>query len=103
MSPTDGSAGGGKCRASDAPRSSHTRLHRFFLTNTFLAGVFALAWLILRSGPKPSRFAYPCQQAALSTASLAFGVPVVSADWVEVAYATITPLFRTLSADRAEE
>ena len=53
-------------------------LRRFFLTNTFLAGVFALAWLILRSGPKPSRFAYPCQQAAVSAASLAFGVPVVS-------------------------
>ena len=77
MSPMDGSASGGKCRASDAPRSSHTWLHRFFLTNTFLAGVFALAWFILRSGPKPSRFAYPCQQAAMSTAALAFGVPVV--------------------------
>jgi hypothetical protein len=79
MSSKNGSAGGGTCRASDASRSCHTLLHRFFLTNTFLAGVFALAWLILRSGPKPSRFAYPCQQAALSTASLAFGVPVVSA------------------------
>jgi hypothetical protein len=45
----------------------------------YASGVFALAWLILRSGPKPSRFAYPCQQAAFSTASLAFGVPVVSA------------------------
>ena len=62
----------------NGPRSAHGFLHRFFLTNTFLAGVFALAWLILRSGPKPSRFAYPCQQAALSAASLAFGVPVVS-------------------------
>ena len=79
MSPEDGSASGGICRASDAPRSMRKFLHRFFFTNTFLAGVFALAWLILRSGPKPSRFAYPCQQAALSTASLAFGVPVVSA------------------------
>ena len=53
-------------------------LERFFLANSALAGVFALAWLILRSGPKPSRLAYPCQQAALSAATLAFGVPVVS-------------------------
>jgi hypothetical protein len=37
----------------------------------------ALCWLVLRSGPKPSRFAYPCQQAALSAATLAFGAPIV--------------------------
>jgi len=79
MSPIDGSANGRRCRASHAPRSIHEFFHRFFLTNTFLAGLFALAWLVLRSGPKPSRFAYPCQQAALSAASLAFGVPAVSA------------------------
>ena len=74
----DDSDKGARCRASHAPSSMNRFLQRFFLTNTFLAGVFALAWLILRSGPKPSRFAYPCQQAAFSAASLAFGVPVVS-------------------------
>jgi hypothetical protein len=42
-----------------------------------LAGVLALAWLVLRSGPKPSRLAYPCQQAAFSTAAAAFGVSLV--------------------------
>jgi hypothetical protein len=42
-----------------------------------LAGVLALAWLLLRSGPRPSRLAYPCQRAALSTAMLAFGAPLV--------------------------
>ncbi|MGB6641639.1 MAG: DUF362 domain-containing protein [Thermoanaerobaculia bacterium] len=54
-------------------------LRRWFLANSLLAGFFALCWLLLRSGTRPSRFAYPCQQAALSTASLAFGAPVVTA------------------------
>jgi len=43
-----------------------------------LAGLLALVWLILRSGAKPSRLAYPCQQAALSAASLAFAAPLIS-------------------------
>jgi hypothetical protein len=54
-------------------------LTRWLLANSILAGILALIWLVLRSGSKPSRFAYPCQQAALSAATLAFGVPVVSA------------------------
>ncbi len=44
-----------------------------------MSGLAAFCWLVLRSGPKPSRFAYPCQQAALSAATLAFGTPVVGA------------------------
>lgn len=52
-------------------------VHRWFVANTLLAGVFALAWLLLRSGPRPSRLAYPCQRAAISTATLAFGAPLV--------------------------
>lgn len=52
---------------------------KWFLANSLIGGVFALGWLLLRSGPKPSRFAYPCQQAAFSAASLAFGVPLASA------------------------
>jgi len=43
------------------------------------AGVFAVAWLLLRTGTKPSRLAYPCQQAALSAATLAFGAGLVGA------------------------
>ncbi len=59
---------------------AHTSWSRIWcLTWTALCGVFALLWLILRSGPRPNRFVYPCQQAAFSTAALAFGVPVVSA------------------------
>jgi hypothetical protein len=52
-------------------------LRRWFSTNAVLAGVLAVAWLLLRSGPRPSRLAYPCQRAALSTAMLAFGAPLI--------------------------
>ncbi len=48
-------------------------------TWSLVSGVLALAWLLLRSAPKPSRFVYPCQQAAFSTATLAFGAPLVAA------------------------
>ena len=54
-------------------------LRTWFTVNTLVAGLLALLWLILRSGPKPSRFAYPCQQAAFSAASLAFAAPLISA------------------------
>ena len=63
-------------RLSDSSRSFLTR---WFFANSLLAGLLGLIWLILRSGTKPSRFAYPCQQAAISAATLAFGAPVVSA------------------------
>lgn len=52
---------------------------RWILTNSLLTGIFALLWLVLRSGTRPSRLAYPCQQAALSTATLVFGAPLVHA------------------------
>ena len=61
------------------PNVRHGFWRRWFLANSVLGGIFALAWLLLRSGTKPSRFAYPCQQAAFSTAALAFGVPLVAA------------------------
>jgi uncharacterized protein (DUF362 family) len=53
-------------------------LRTWFSINSVVAGVLALTWLVLRSGPKPSRFAYPCQQAAFSAASLAFAAPLIS-------------------------
>jgi len=53
-------------------------LGRWFLANSLLSGALALLWLIFRSGPKPSRLAYPCQRAAVSTATLAFGAPLVA-------------------------
>jgi hypothetical protein len=52
---------------------------RWLLGNTVIGGILALGWLLLRSGTKPSRFTYPCQQAAVSTAALAFGTPFVAA------------------------
>ncbi len=54
-------------------------LRRWFAANAVVSGILALLWLLLRSGPRPSRLAYPCQQAALTTATLALGAPVVSA------------------------
>jgi hypothetical protein len=52
---------------------------RWLLPGSLLSGLTALLWLLWRSGTKPARFTYPCQQAAFSTASLTFGVPVVLA------------------------
>ncbi len=62
-----------------SPNRFQDFLRRWVLANTVVAGVFALLWLLLRSGSKPSRFVYPCQQAAVSAATLAFGGPLVSA------------------------
>ncbi|MFQ5492237.1 MAG: DUF362 domain-containing protein [Phycisphaerae bacterium] len=45
---------------------------------TLASGILALAWLLLRSGTKPSRLAYPCQRAAMGTAAAAFGGPLVA-------------------------
>jgi hypothetical protein len=52
---------------------------RFARNNTILVAVAGLFWVLLRSGPRPSRLAYPCQQAALGAASLGLGIPLVSA------------------------
>jgi len=53
-------------------------LRTWFIANSVVAGALALVWLVLRTGPKPSRFVYPCQQAAFSAASMAFAAPVIS-------------------------
>jgi hypothetical protein len=55
------------------------RWSRALAASPYLAGLAALAWLVLRSGSKPRRWTYPCQQAAFSAASLAFGAPLVAA------------------------
>lgn len=55
-----------------------TFLRRWFAANSILAGILALVWLVLRSGTKPSRLAYPCQQAAASTALLALASPIAA-------------------------
>lgn len=53
------------------------RARRVLFGNVFILGVVSLVWLLLRSGRKPSRLAYPCQQAALTNTSLLFGGGVV--------------------------
>lgn len=65
---------------------THRVLHRprsflksWFIANSVLSGFLALCWLLLRSGTKPSRLTYPCQQAAFSAASLAFAAPLIAA------------------------
>ncbi|MGD9141162.1 MAG: DUF362 domain-containing protein [bacterium] len=52
---------------------------RWLYGHTVVAGLLALCWLLLRSGTRPTRLAYPCQKAALSTATLALGVPFTMA------------------------
>jgi uncharacterized protein (DUF362 family) len=44
-----------------------------------LVGVLSLGWLLLRSGSKPSRITYPCQQAAKANALAFLWVPVLAA------------------------
>ncbi len=52
---------------------------RWVLAGSLVSGVLALLWLLLRTGTKPSRLAYPCQQAALGTATATFVVPLGAA------------------------
>jgi hypothetical protein len=66
------------CHRHEGRHASSRFLGRWFFANTLLAGILSLAWLLLRTGPKPSRLAYPCQQAALSTATLALLAPVAA-------------------------
>jgi len=42
--------------------------------NSILVGLVSLAWLALRSLPKPSRLNYPCQKAALANAGVLVGL-----------------------------
>ncbi|MEO8195483.1 MAG: DUF362 domain-containing protein [Thermoanaerobaculia bacterium] len=69
--------------AADAPARPAGNWRRtavaWVLANSLLSGLFALAWLLLRSGRRPSRLAYPCQRAALATATIALGAPAIAA------------------------
>src|SRR3989304_4972442 len=47
--------------------------------DVLLMGCAALLWLILRSGPKPTRLSYPCQQSAFGLGAGVFGAPFVAA------------------------
>ena len=47
-----------------------TAVSRFFTHSFLWLGIGSVLWLLLRSGTKPSRLRYPCQQAAAGTGSL---------------------------------
>lgn len=52
-------------------------MRSILLGNVYVVGLVSLAWLIVRSGRKPSRLSYPCQQAALLNTSVLFGGSVM--------------------------
>ncbi len=47
-----------------------TAISRFFTHSFLWLGIGSVLWLLWRSGTKPSRLRYPCQQAAAGTSSL---------------------------------
>jgi len=51
-------------------RNVLSRAKRFLTGNFIWLGLCSLVWLIFRSGLRPSRLRYPCQQAALASSSL---------------------------------
>jgi hypothetical protein len=62
-------------RAAGADGPQHSR-HRRFLPHAIVLGLLSLGWLILRTGRRPDRFAYPCQQTAFGNVSLLLGLPL---------------------------
>jgi hypothetical protein len=70
-----GGPGSGPVIKSDVkPRG---RLKAMVLGNVYLLGIASALWLLIRSGRKPSRLAYPCQQAALANTTILFGGSVM--------------------------
>ncbi len=51
---------------------------RPLLAHPRVFGIVSLVWLLMRSGLRPSRVAYPCQQAALSTALVTVVAPLLA-------------------------
>jgi hypothetical protein len=52
---------------------------------TLVVGIASLLWLVLRTGMKPSRAAYPCQKAALANVSALLGTFALPALWPRAA------------------
>ncbi len=55
-------------------------LKKQILDNIFIFGLINLLWFLFRTGKKPSRITYPCQQEALRNASIGLGsvIPIIS-------------------------
>ena len=50
--------------------------------NLFIVGLLSILWFLFRSGRKPSRFVYPCQQVAVFNGNIwivTYILPIVSA------------------------
>ncbi|MDY6793920.1 MAG: DUF362 domain-containing protein [Actinomycetota bacterium] len=62
---------------SSCPYGLWNRIRKVLLGNVYLLGIVSLVWLIIRSGRKPSRLSYPCQQAALANTTVLFGAGVM--------------------------
>ncbi|NPV58707.1 MAG: DUF362 domain-containing protein [Actinobacteria bacterium] len=54
-----------------------SRVKRLLPGSAYLLGIVSLVWLIVRSGRKPSRLAYPCQRAALANTYVLLGGGVI--------------------------
>jgi len=59
------------------PHRSFSDRLRIFAVSSFAIGLASLVWLIVRSGPKPSRAAYPCQRMAAANAAAWLGATAV--------------------------
>jgi len=86
------------------------KLKKFFnkiLNNSWLIAFFSLVWLVLRTGVKPTRVIYPCQQVARANLYV-FGLPAVAPFWLrlkrckkfrlKVASLTLVTLFLLIGA-----
>ncbi len=65
---------------------SRHRTRRHAKKGIIMLGIASLLWLLFRTGSKPSRIAYPCQQAALANSLAAF--PLLAAILVGVTLKT---------------
>ncbi len=64
-------------RENQKDRPARARLKKLLIVNVYVIGIVSLVWLLIRSGRKPSRIVYPCQQAALANTTVLFGGSVM--------------------------
>jgi len=60
-------------RCLNAIRAATVHAMAWFLRRRLIVGMVSLAWLLFRSGLRPHRMAYPCQQAAASNVAAVIG------------------------------
>ncbi len=63
--------------ASGKGASTRNRVKKVLLGNVYIVGIISLVWLLIRSGRKPSRLSYPCQQTALLNTTVLLGGSVM--------------------------